>query len=514
MRTVGKIFSEGGKKIDLEVYGENTTNSITLMVYNLNGDLLFEQASAAPMITDYTPSTTDWYIIKIKNTDDTYAGQKAWVKAIYTAPAVVNTTQYPVSLPRSIWNGTFNSDWDDCRNWEQGLKPSSNRDALILGVSANMPVLNANRFCRDLTIQDGASLTIAGTSNFTITGDIYNNGNGLLYDGDSNMVILKQNTNDTATQYIFGNIVFNHLQIDNDRNVILDDDAEIINALTFVSGKIELNTNTLVLGENITINGASDDNYIITDDENIATSYVLATINDQNQTIPIGTPMAYAPMTLQNESGIGTVRTRVFSGVYENGNLGLFVSSLDSMVNLTWEMQYESGASDIKVATQWNSTQEGNNFTRENATLMLFNNNQWGELESIQNINNAPYQVTSTNYLQTYQYFAVADSQVYLLDNYTPIDPPNNSDTLGFTIYPNPTGGIVTLDVEGNFDTQYDELNVNVYAIDGKLAFTSSGLLEKINADMNVYFTRLHRGIYIFDIEYNGEHYRIKVVKE
>ena len=514
-RVVGKVFADANKKMDIEIYGENNVNSITLLIYDLDGNLLFEKSNVSPLTTDFTPTVTDWYVLKVKNTNDTYNGQKCWVKVAYTAPEVVNTTQYPSRLRLAIWKGSWNTDWSDCRNWEEGLMPSSNRDALILGLVPNMPTISNNRFCRNLTLQNGATVTIDGdNTTFTIIGDVTSEGGNFAFANGCSKVVLKRNPNASNFQTITGNLDFCHLALDNVNNLVLNGNVTIDNELTLINGKIALNSFSLMLGENSIINGANENRYIIT--ENIAQSsgYFIRTVTASETLFPIGNENSYTPIFLNNDAAVSQAKVRVFDDIYQVGNQGLLITGLDSSVRKTWEIIDESGSLEPKVKLQWHEDNEGANFEKNSATIMAFYNNKWHKIATTSiSSGNDFEQITTSSFIQNYSFFAVADSQMALIQ--TPIiTPPNGSDTITYKIYPNPTSHTITIEASGNYDAQQDNFEVTVYTIDGKLVDQISGIISKVNNDLQAKFAELYRGVYVLDILYNNQKTQLKIIKE
>ncbi len=99
-RTVGRVFSEAGQKIHLELYPTVTGKlapNIILMLYNSDGTVGLASTTGAGMITlDYTPGLgqTNYYTIKVANGQFNSKGQVVHVKATYTAPMVVDPSLY------------------------------------------------------------------------------------------------------------------------------------------------------------------------------------------------------------------------------------------------------------------------------------------------------------------------------------------------------------------------------------------------------------------------------------
>jgi alpha-amylase len=90
-RLVGKIFVEAGQDINIDVFTQTPTLGVTLFLENANCSLVNTITQTGPINHIYTPSTSGWLNIKVKNATNTQAGQQVWVKANYQAPPVVAT---------------------------------------------------------------------------------------------------------------------------------------------------------------------------------------------------------------------------------------------------------------------------------------------------------------------------------------------------------------------------------------------------------------------------------------
>jgi alpha-amylase len=98
LRYAGKVFNEGGKTITVNVYPSNAAQNLTVGIYS-NADVLLSSTSGTGTLTlNYTPGSTAFYKIKVKNTSSTNPAQNVFVKATYTAPKVANTSAFPAAV--------------------------------------------------------------------------------------------------------------------------------------------------------------------------------------------------------------------------------------------------------------------------------------------------------------------------------------------------------------------------------------------------------------------------------
>lgn len=98
LRTVGKIFNETGKTITVNLYPTNTTQNLTLNLYNSSNTIVQTVSGTGNLTLTYTPSSTGMYTVKVKNTSSSNPAQNVYVKVTYTAPKVANTASYPARI--------------------------------------------------------------------------------------------------------------------------------------------------------------------------------------------------------------------------------------------------------------------------------------------------------------------------------------------------------------------------------------------------------------------------------
>jgi hypothetical protein len=84
------------------------------------------------------------------------------------------------ATPAGMWSGLVSSDWGTTGNWTSLSLPTSGDNVIINSGAPNMPVVNAApatpAVCNALTINSGATLTIAAASALTASGVTTNNG--------------------------------------------------------------------------------------------------------------------------------------------------------------------------------------------------------------------------------------------------------------------------------------------------------------------------------------------------
>ncbi|WP_130736398.1 GEVED domain-containing protein [Flavobacterium sp. J27] len=97
-----------------------------------------------------------------------------------------------------IWTGAIDSNWNDNNNWSPTGIPTAS-DCVIIPVTANNPIISGTSYDAvglNLTIQNGADLTLNPTNNLTITNWINNNTTGnLILENSASLIQINNNTN-------------------------------------------------------------------------------------------------------------------------------------------------------------------------------------------------------------------------------------------------------------------------------------------------------------------------------
>ena len=92
-RVVGRIYAKQGVQVQLEWYPSAANLPLTLGVLDKNCLPLDSTTQTGNGIFSFTPSYSGWYTIRLRNATASQSGQHCWVKAIYEAPAVVQTNE-------------------------------------------------------------------------------------------------------------------------------------------------------------------------------------------------------------------------------------------------------------------------------------------------------------------------------------------------------------------------------------------------------------------------------------
>ena len=90
-RTTGRVYCASGQVINYNMYPTDGTRSVAVAIYNTAGTQVSSSSGTGTRTGAYTPGTTGWYTLKVKNNSTTNPAQMVRVKVNYMAPTVVNT---------------------------------------------------------------------------------------------------------------------------------------------------------------------------------------------------------------------------------------------------------------------------------------------------------------------------------------------------------------------------------------------------------------------------------------
>jgi alpha-amylase len=88
-RTAGRIYVGANKAVSYTLIPTDAARSLTVAVTNSAGTVVSSQTGTGTLTGTYTPTAEGWYTLKAKNASTANPAQNAFVKATYTAPAVV-----------------------------------------------------------------------------------------------------------------------------------------------------------------------------------------------------------------------------------------------------------------------------------------------------------------------------------------------------------------------------------------------------------------------------------------
>ncbi|MBF9222458.1 alpha-amylase family glycosyl hydrolase [Hymenobacter ruricola] len=373
-RLAGKIYAQAGQPVTYTLYPEDAstnTRSLVVGVYDLRGNLLSSATGTAAASGTCIPATTGWLALKIHNASAADPGQRAYVQVSYTAPAAVNTlTAPPPTNQVAIWTSNdASADPTDCRNWENGVPPTASTDVLIPAGTSFAPQLGSGTLAaHHLTVESGASLTLAAGTTWQVSGNVMAAGP---ITGPGTLE-LNGNTEQTLSAGSSAGLAINKLTISNAANVRLLNPLSVNDALTFTAGHLVVDTQPLTLSGNATIAGADASRYVITPDVAASGGYVARPVPTGGVpvTFPVGTAASYTPLTLANSGVSTTFQVRTFSGLRANGRSGAPYARQAEFVNRTWEATPALATGPVvDVSVQFDAADQNAGFAPAQASL-------------------------------------------------------------------------------------------------------------------------------------------------
>ncbi|MCB2379122.1 T9SS type A sorting domain-containing protein [Hymenobacter sp. BT635] len=98
--------------------------------------------------------------------------EENWLFALARYSAVPTST-----LPNGVWNGSVSTAYDNAQNWSNSVLPADTAtNVLIPKASTRYPVLSTTAISRNLTVEEGATFTLAATGTLTAMGSLTLNG--------------------------------------------------------------------------------------------------------------------------------------------------------------------------------------------------------------------------------------------------------------------------------------------------------------------------------------------------
>lgn len=239
------------------VYRDNNNNQ-KASVMSFDGSNWSNVGSAG-----FSANTVDYTSIAVDGTGALYVGFKD--NAVGQKATVMKYSGGGGGSFNGItWDGSTSSNWGTASNWSGNSVPGSNDQVLIPNGLNRYPNITSNQYmyCNDLTIQNGASLTINSSGAYLLAyGDITNSGSfsinsgGVIFTGSSDQEITSSNNLDIANLWMYNN----------NNTLTLNDTVNITESCYVIYGDIAT-SDKLVLKSTSSgtarIHGPSSGNYI------------------------------------------------------------------------------------------------------------------------------------------------------------------------------------------------------------------------------------------------------------
>jgi len=247
-----------------------------------------------------------------KDYDPGTPSQTTWYRRVATLGGCTGPSNAKAItiLQASSWNGRSSVNWDDVNNWCGGVVPTIDTDVVIPAGILFPPTVSSatTALCRNLTIDNGATLTVSSTRQFNVSGNLTNNGI-LTVNGN---ISFNGATPQTIGGSGFGSyfrIIVNNTSGATPALTIPSNGLNITTSLVLTAGKVDLSNANLTVGTSTNgtpgslVTSAGDWVY-----NGNLTRWLVGNVN--LAFFPIGTSADYRPVFITNSniSTIGTIR--------------------------------------------------------------------------------------------------------------------------------------------------------------------------------------------------------------
>jgi hypothetical protein len=246
------------------------------------------------------------------------------------------------SSPTTTWTGTSSTAWETSTNWTNG-KPNGFTN-VVIPMGTPVPVINQTAGAYNITINSGASLSIAGSNNLTIFNRLTNNGTLI----ENTSTVNLQNCTNNRNEIVAVSETFNNLTINNSFGVDVTGTHAIKNTLTLVSGIVSAPTasDLIVLNDNATVTGASNSSHV---------NGRVRKIGDDAFTFPVGNSGIYRPISISAPSTITDHFTaQYYRAAQGYGGRSTWDSGIWHVSGCEYWTIQRSGSSSPNVTLSWN----------------------------------------------------------------------------------------------------------------------------------------------------------------
>ncbi len=303
---------------------------------------------------------------------------------------------------------------------------------------------------------NGFNLTLEGTSNAeagaTISGDA---NSSIVLNGSGNMGILvfaqgEEEVDDCT------------VSIENDGWITLNSELNVNGTLSLNSGWVNCADNNLTIAASGSVEGGSEDSYVMTSGEGSLIIYLEA--GGDSAEFPVGTDEGYFPCILSENAGAADtdIAVRVLAGVFAEGETGADLTANEPLVNHTWIVSKVDANAQVDLDFEffWHSTAEVNGFNNDNCYISHFINGSWDvAATAMASVEASGYFSISRDNITSLSPFRVADNMTAPTFEFMASD---------FKFYPNPAKEFLILEMPEGLKSSQAEL----FSLEGKLLRT------------------------------------------
>jgi hypothetical protein len=352
------------QRSDLTVGAHQLTDNSKACLYGGTIQLTFGES------TDGTYSGPGVVDGKFFDPQHTGAGNAALIYSFIDAnlqQQLVHHTIEVVDASATEWTGagTSGGDWFDSDNWSTCV-PTGLVDTTVPAaqVTPNIPsgtsaAVNGLLATGTFSVEDGGTLEINGHM-----------AGGSITAAPLSIVVFKSSDMQQIPAASFGKLV---LQGNGPKQ--LTSSVTVASELELGSSKLYLGDHILTIGSQAVIKNYSSNSYIVTDGPGKITYNAIG--GSRTGVFPVGTPLSYAPVTLENAGVVDHFSVRVDEGFRQEATEGDTIT--EGVVNKTWHIEEATtGGSDVHMTLQWNESDELDKFTREESFISHYEGDTWG----------------------------------------------------------------------------------------------------------------------------------------
>lgn len=341
--------------------GDTATYSFTWLISTISDSTGFAPASGVNNTSSYVPvplTDTAWYK-RIVNSSVCGIDTSDALAILVTADSA------------GMWTGADNWVWANPANWGCPSIPTGVSRVTIPSTASNMPVISDARQVLDLTIQNGANLSLnSNAAEFTIFRNMLVDGNYSAFSGKTIFA-------GTAPQTVPG-AYYRKLEIDNLAGANINGSITVGDSLILKNGIVTLGSNNLTLAWNGYASKGSPTSYVSTNGTGkFRSDYVGGYGKSDTVFIPIGNS-TFNPVSIIDNNNNSNYEFRVIDSVTSNynGYTPIDTAYTNGAVNRTWVIgQSNGGANTASISLGWTAANELPFFNRNNSFVSYFNTN-------------------------------------------------------------------------------------------------------------------------------------------
>jgi len=290
------------------------------------------------------------------------------------------------------------------------------------------------------------------------------------------------------------------INADDNSNLMIGNDV-MAEGITMSTGGVQIWDNTLWLATTASVTGVSADRYVMIDGNGSLAMNV--PVSGPYLMYPVGTDSGYAPVSLQQNSGTaGYFMVGTNDGVWSMGTSGDDYTGGQSMVDRTWNIESENGATfDMNVMAMWEEAMEVNGFDRTDAFMMQYTDSwDYASQTASEAVAAGDMWTLERENVTEPGRFAIADGSTTLNIN--------ENSYLVSAVYPNPVATVLTCEI-------LLAKNTTAYVIDptGKVILTEEIKSEGTPVNYTIDFSSYTNGIYFVNFENENGKASYRVVK-